>query len=127
MVASSRHGLMQQTDGIHLDQLAASRQIVVASREQPHIAPRLLWSHVYWRTDSHIAALNLTLTGLGWSILPRSFVSPYVEAGQLCILDIQNLTNSFPLCVDWVWSRQHSLGMAAQYLIGLIEQKQQNN
>lgn len=120
-VAAPSHALLQQEGAIHLDQLMSARQLVVASREQPHSAPRLLWSHVYWRTDSHIAALNLTLTGLGWSILPRSFVAPYVEAQQLCILEIQNLTNSFPLCVDWVWSRQHALGMAAQYLVSLID------
>lgn len=122
-VAAPSHAVLQQAEMIHLDQLMNTRQIVVASREQPHQAPRLLWSHVHWRTDSHIAALNLTLTGLGWSILPRSFVAPYVETRQLCILEIQNLTNSFPLCIDWVWSREHTLGMAAQYLVSLVEQK----
>lgn len=126
VVAAPHHALFTQPQPIHLDQLVSYRQIVVASREQAHRAPRLLWSPVYWHTDSHIAALNLLLQGLGWSILPRSFVTPYLVTQQLELLALANLSNSFPLCVDLVWSRLHPLGSAARTLIELITANAQN-
>ena len=125
-VAAPHHDLFRQPQPIHLDHLVTYRQIVVASREQTHVTPRLLWSPIYWHTDSHIAALNLLLQGLGWAILPRSFVAPYLLTQQLALLTLDNLSNSFPLCVDVVWSRLHPLGSAARHLITLMQPKAQN-
>jgi DNA-binding transcriptional LysR family regulator len=70
--------------------------------------------------------LNLLLQGLGWSILPRSFVTPYLATQHLELLALANLSNSFPLCVDLVWSRLHPLGSAARTLIELITPNAQN-
>lgn len=122
-VAAPQHLLFRQVQPIHLDLLNQHRQIVVASREH-HIKPRLLWSHHYWRTDNNLVAVNLCLKGLGWCILPQTFVMPYLQAGTLLKLDIDNLTNSFPLCVDIVWSNQYPQGQVAQYLIQQIIQQQ---
>lgn len=120
-VISPEHALMTQQQPILLQDLVHDRQIVVASRNQPHIKPRLLWSHRYWRTDNHQAALNLTLQKIGWTILPKSFVQPYIDQQRLCQLDVSEFNPSFPLCVDLVWSKQQALGLAAKQFIQLIQ------
>jgi DNA-binding transcriptional LysR family regulator len=119
-VISPEHPLMASRQPIELQDLIQDRQIVVASRNQPNIKPRLLWSHRYWRTDNHEAALNLTLQKVGWTILPSSFVQPYIDQQRLCRLNTSNFNPSFPLCVDLVWSKQQVLGLAASALIQLI-------
>ncbi len=124
-VVAYDHPLAQQQQKTHLQGLMNIRQIVVASRDQPQIKPRLLISHLFWRTDSHIAALNLVIKGLGWTILPQTLVQPYVGQKKLFILETTNFNNAFPLCVDLVWSKQHPLGLAAHYMIKMVERDYQ--
>ncbi len=121
-VAVKAHPLVQAERDIQLQDLMQTRQIVVASREQPHLRPRLLMSSLFWRTDSHIAALNLVLKGVGWAILPWTLVQPYIEQQRLFALQPDNFNNSFPLCVDLVWSSQHPLGVAAHAMIAMVKQ-----
>lgn len=121
-VAGKTHPLVLSAQEIHLQDLMQTRQIVVASREQPHLKPRLLMSSLFWRTDSHIAALSLVLNGVGWAILPRTLVQPYIEQQRLFALQPDNFNNSFPLCVDLVWSAQHPLGVAARAMIDKVKQ-----
>lgn len=120
-VVSPEHRLMTLPQPIQLQDLVNERQIVVTGRNQPNIKPRLLWSHRYWRTDNHQAALNLTLQQVGWTLLPQSFVQPYIEQGRLSRLDVINFNASFPLCVDLVWSKQAALGLAAKTFIQWVQ------
>lgn len=124
-VVASTHPLAQVAGSVTSQDLIQVRQIVVASREQPHLKPRLLMSSRFWRTDSHIAALNLVLKGVGWAILPKTLIQPYVEQQRLYALEPSNFNNAFPLCVDLVWSEQHPLGTAAQAMIAMVRQDYQ--
>lgn len=120
-VVAANHPLAQQPD-VDFQTLMQTRQLVVASRDQPHLKPRLLMSNFFWRTDSHIAALSLVLKGVGWAILPRTLVQPDVEHKRLRALQPDSFNNSFPLCVDLVWSEQHALGIAARSMIAMVKQ-----
>lgn len=124
-VAAKNHPLVCRPAGMDSQDLTQTRQIVVASREQPHLKPRLLMSSLFWRTDSHIAALSLVLNGVGWAILPRTLIQPYIEQQRLCALEARNFNNSFPLCVDLVWSGKHPLGVAAHRMIAMVQEDYQ--
>lgn len=121
-VVATTHPLAQVADSINSQDLMQVRQIVVASRDQPHLKPRLLMSSMFWRTDSHIAALQLVLKGVGWAILPKTLIQSYIEQQRLHALAPDNFNNAFPLCVDLVWSEQHALGTAARAMISMVKQ-----
>ena len=102
------------------EHLIDSRQIVVASRDLATTDPRFVFARHTWRTDNPVAALGLISAGLGWGWLPRSFVQPHVDAGALCVLAFENLTNALELWVDVVWSKERPLGLAARRFVELM-------
>ncbi|WP_295854161.1 LysR family transcriptional regulator [uncultured Xylophilus sp.] len=121
-VVAPHHPLAAQppAGGLRDSDLAAARQIVVASRAADAVDPRFVFSRHVWRTDSPVAALGLLTAGLGWGWLPRNFVAPQLAAGTLQVLQLDNLTNGTPLWVDVVWSRERPLGLAARRFVELI-------
>lgn len=121
-VMSPRHPLWQQLQaqqGTHIDmaQLAAARQILVASRDPALTDTRFVFSHHLWRADSHGAARALMAAGLCWGWLPQSFVEPYIHSGELVRIPFSNLSNGTKLFVDWVWSKERPLGLAAALFV----------
>lgn len=121
-VMSPRHPLWQrlQTRGdSHIDmaQLAAARQILVASRDPALTDQRFVFSHQLWRADSHGAARALIAAGLCWGWLPQSFVDPHIHSGELVQIPFANLSNGTKLFVDWVWSKERPLGLAATLFV----------
>lgn len=107
-------------------QLAAARQVLVASRDPGQTDSRFVFSHQLWRTDSHQAALSLISTGVAWGWLPKGLVEPHIAAGSLVEIPIQNLSNGTTLFVDWVWSKARPLGLAAQYFVHMLRQRAQD-
>ena len=69
-----------------VEQLAAARQILMASRDLAQIDARFVFAQQRWRTDSHQAALSLISAGLGWGWLPLSRVEPHIAAGSLMVI-----------------------------------------
>lgn len=98
-------------------QLLSTRQIVVASRDRAVVDPRFVLARHRWRTDTPIAAMSLIVAGLGWGWLPRNYVQPQLESGQLVELKFENLSNKLQLCVDVVWSKARPLGLAARRFV----------
>lgn len=117
-VLSPRHPLWAQASAgpaaqLDMSQLAASRQILVASRDPELTDTRFVFAHQLWRADSHLAALALIHAGLGWGWLPQSLVGPHIQSGALQRIPFHNLSNGTQLFVDWVWSKERPLGLAA--------------
>lgn len=100
--------------------LTNNRQIIVASRDWSVVDPRLVYARDVWRTDNHVAALNLISAGIGWGWVPQKLVAPFLQTGALVIMEFANLSNGAQLHVDMVWSKEHPRGLAAQRLIGLV-------
>ena len=98
-------------------QLAAARQVLVASRDLPLADTRFVFSQHLWRTDSHAAALALIQAGLCWGWLPRGLVQAHIHSGELLPVPFTNLSNGTQLFVDWVWSKERPLGLAAQLFV----------
>lgn len=105
-----------------MEQLAAARQVLMASRDPAQTDARFVFALQRWRTDSHQAALSLISAGLGWGWLPRSLVQPYIAAGSLMEIPVLNLSNGTTLFVDWVWSKERPLGLAARRFVQLAQQ-----
>ncbi|MBD7959624.1 MULTISPECIES: LysR family transcriptional regulator [Comamonas] len=125
-VMSTRHPLwtqLQAQGGAHIDmaQLAASRQILVASRDPSLTDTRFVFSHHLWRADSHGAARSLIAAGLCWGWLPHSFVEPHIHSGELVQIPLSNLSNGTRLFVDWVWSKERPLGLAAALFVQQLQ------
>ena len=109
---------------LSMEQLAGTRQILVASRDPAQTDPRFVFSHQSWRTDSHQAALALIQAGLGWGWLPKGLVEPHVQAGSLLEIPVQNISNGTTLFVDWVWSKKRAQGLAARRFVQLLREHQ---
>jgi DNA-binding transcriptional LysR family regulator len=106
---------------LDVGELAGTRQILLASRDLAHTDPRFVFSHQLWRTDSHQAALSLISAGLGWGWLPFSVAEPLLQAGTLLRIPLCNISNGTQLFVDWVWSKERPLGLAARRFVAQLQ------
>jgi len=96
-----------------LEDLSASRQILVAGPDEPVADRRLIVSGDRWHVDSVDAALDLVQAGAGWANLPSSSIREAVAAGRLRLLSFENTRNGVPLPVHLVWLRRKPLRKAA--------------
>lgn len=101
------------------DDLFTVRQIVVGSRERV-ADPRLVLSRDVWYTDSHLAALNLVLEGMGWAYLPNSLVRTRIDGSSLMEIAFPEFSNQVRLWVDVVWRKDAPLGLGAARFIELL-------
>lgn len=108
---------------LDVEQLAAARQVLVASRDPRQTDPRFVFAHQQWRSDSHGAARTLIAAGLCWGWLPYSFVEPQLHSGELLRIPFTNLSNGTTLFVDWVWSKERPLGLAAQRFVQMLRER----
>jgi DNA-binding transcriptional LysR family regulator len=103
-----------------MEDLVDLRQIAVASRNGLQLDPRFVWSRHVWRTDNHLATLDLVQSGLGWAYLPNTLVRPLIQAGRLLEIAFDNISNQMHLWIDVVWSSERPLGLGAQRYIDLM-------
>ena len=125
--ALATHGSTPGRPQLSVDQLAATRQVLVASRDPQQTDPRFVFARQLWRTDSHQAALSLIHAGLAWGWLPRSLVQPHINTGMLQEIPVQNLSNGTTLFVDWVWSKERAQGLATRRFVQLLRERQADN
>ena len=125
-VAAPHHPLLQ-TEALGEAHLAATRQIVIAGRDTGVADTRVLFARHLWHTDSPEAACGLLEAGLGWGWLPLSIVQWRLDAGSLCLLPLQGLTNAQPLCVDVVWSNERPRGLAARRFVEQMRMQMESN
>ncbi|WP_043002887.1 LysR family transcriptional regulator, partial [Comamonas testosteroni] len=102
-----------------VEQLAATRQVLVASRDPQQTDPRFVFARQLWRTDSHQAALSLIAAGLAWGWLPKGLVESHIGSGALMEIPVLNLSNGTTLFVDWVWSKERPQGLATRRFVEL--------
>lgn len=103
-----------------MNDLIHSRQVAIAGRDRAAADPRLLLGRDAWRTDSHLATLQLVEAGLGWAFLPRVLVGPAVAAGRLVEIAFSDMSNELRLWVDVVWRNDRPLGTGARRFLELI-------
>ncbi|MFF8764972.1 LysR family transcriptional regulator [Nocardiopsis dassonvillei] len=103
-----------------LEDLGASRQIVVAGPEDAVADRRLLVSDARWHVDSVEAALGLVERGAGWANLPLGEVREAVADGRVRVLEFVNLKNGLAMPVHLVWLRRRPLRRAAGEVVALM-------
>ena len=118
--AVAEHGPKAQ---LSVEQLAATRQVLVASRDPQQTDPRFVFARQLWRADSHQAALSLIGAGLVWGWLPKGLIEAHIAAGALLEIPVQNLSNGTTLFVDWVWSKERAQGLGAQRFVQLLRER----
>ena len=118
--AVAEHGPKAQ---LSVEQLAATRQVLVASRDPQQTDPRFVFARQLWRADSHQAALSLISAGLVWGWLPKGLIEAHIAAGTLLEIPVQNLSNGTTLFVDWVWSKERAQGLGAQRFVQLLRER----
>ena len=106
-----------------VEQLAATRQVLVASRDPQQTDPRFVFARQLWRTDSHQAALSLISAGLAWGWLPKGLVESHIGSGALMEIPVLNISNGTTLFVDWVWSKERAQGLAARRFVQLLRER----
>ena len=106
-----------------VEQLAATRQVLVASRDPQQTDPRFVFARQLWRTDSHQAALSLISAGLAWGWLPKGLVESHIGSGALMEVPVLNISNGTTLFVDWVWSKERAQGLAARRFVQLLRER----
>ena len=106
-----------------VEQLAATRQVLVASRDPQQTDPRFVFARQLWRTDSHQAALSLISAGLAWGWLPKGLVESHIGSGALMEIPVLNISNGTTLFVDWVWSKERPQGLAARHFVQLLRER----
>ncbi len=106
-----------------VEQLAATRQVLVASRDPQQTDPRFVFARQLWRTDSHQAALSLIGAGLAWGWLPKGLVESHIDSGALMEIPVLNISNGTTLFVDWVWSKERAQGLAARRFVQLLRER----
>ena len=119
--ALAEHGQGRTTlPQLTVEQLAATRQVLVASRDPQQTDPRFVFARQLWRTDSHQAALSLIAAGLAWGWLPKGLVESHIGSGALMEIPVLNLSNGTALFVDWVWSKERPQGLATRRFVELM-------
>ncbi|MFE6447443.1 LysR family transcriptional regulator [Nocardiopsis dassonvillei] len=103
-----------------LEDLGASRQIVVAGPDDAVADRRLLVSDARWHVDSVEAALGLVERGAGWANLPLGEVREAVATGRVRVLEFVNLKNGLAMPVHLVWLRRRPLRRAAGEVVALM-------
>ncbi|ADH69680.1 LysR family transcriptional regulator [Nocardiopsis dassonvillei] len=103
-----------------LEDLGASRQIVVAGPDDAVADRRLLVSDARWHVDSVEAALGLVERGAGWANLPLGKVREAVATGRVRVLEFVNLKNGLAMPVHLVWLRRRPLRRAAGEVVALM-------
>ena len=95
----------------------------MASRDPQQTDPRFVFARQLWRTDSHQAALSLIGAGLAWGWLPKGLVESHIGSGALMEIPVLNISNGTTLFVDWVWSKERPLGLAAQRFVHMLRER----
>lgn len=62
---------------------------------------------------------DLGRPGLGW--LPFSVAEPLLQTGALLRIPLCNISNGTQLFVDWVWSKERPLGLAARRFVEQLQ------
>lgn len=115
-VAHPDHPLCQLQPVTFAD-LSNYRQLIFAPHGRSLITAEYLRSPQRLYADSFETLLQMTLDGLGWSVLPLAMVAPLIEQRRLVELVLKTYPyTKWEVGVDLVWSSRAARGPAARWL-----------
>lgn len=115
-VVSSEHPLAKKTK-LTLHDLESHRQLVITSRGGEREEESIILGKQIWMIENTEASIEMVRRGLGWSFLPTQAVTKDIKKGNLVKLSLFiNIVE--PLTpVYLIWTQQHSLGLAGQWML----------
>ncbi|WP_120499669.1 LysR family transcriptional regulator [Roseovarius sp. EL26] len=119
-VCSISHPLADLKTVAHKD-LREHRQIVLRSRSRDAIG--LIGDLHYadpWYAESPRMIIDLLLHGLGWAELPLPVVHSLIASGELTELRYDFQHSDQIEGIDVVWTEQHALGRAGQWILDAL-------
>jgi len=115
-VCAPQHPLAALDSVSHAD-LRQHRQLISHSlsvdslaHQRGQMSPRL------WTVEGPFLAMDLVLSGLGWSELPWTVVSEKLDSGELHPLNYDYQQSRILQGVDVVWTDKRALGPSGQWL-----------
>lgn len=115
-VVSFEHPLAKKTK-LTLHDLESHRQLVITSRGGEREEESIILGKQIWMIESTDAIIDMVRRGVGWSFLPTQAVARDIEKRKLVKLSLFiNIVE--PLVpVYLIWTQQHSLGVAGQWML----------
>lgn len=111
ILAGHEHPLTQ-TAIVSLSDLSKHRQIITATATSHK---RWQLSTQVWTCDSLLQAMELAQRGVGWINAPYEAARPFLKAGKLIELTVNNALTSWTLGVDLLWSNKTPQGIGAKW------------
>ncbi|MGP9558117.1 LysR family transcriptional regulator [Psychrobacter sp. AOP7-A1-24] len=114
VVCAPEHDLAHQKVG--WEELKRYRQLMVATRNHSEEKARLRVAADVWWVESQWVIVELVQRNLGWACVSEHVVADALDNGNLVapILDFDD--HDWPVALELVWHKQHSLGKAATWL-----------
>lgn len=115
-VVSVEHPLAKKKE-LTLHDLESHRQLVVTSRGGEREEESIILGKQIWMIESTDAIIDMVRRGVGWSFLPTQAVARDIEKRNFVKLSLfVNIVE--PLVpVYLIWTQQHSLGVAGQWML----------
>jgi DNA-binding transcriptional LysR family regulator len=115
-VVSFEHPLAKKKK-LTLHDLESHRQLVITSRGGEREEESIILGKQIWMIESTDAIIDMVRRGVGWSFLPTQAVARDIEKRKLVKLSLFiNIVE--PLVpVYLIWTQQHSLGVAGQWML----------
>jgi DNA-binding transcriptional LysR family regulator len=107
-VATPSHPLAKAKK-VSYDVLGLHRQVIVSPRNREDKSQWQIAAQV-WATDNPGIALDMSVTGIGWAVLPSFLVKPAMDKKQLVRLNLDFDTGSWDAPVDLIWSSKIGRG-----------------
>jgi DNA-binding transcriptional LysR family regulator len=102
------------------DDLGQYRQVIVSPRNRDD-KPHWQIANQVWATDNPGVAMDMTVAGIGWAVLPSSLVKPAVDNKQLVRLNLDFDTDSWDAPVDLIWSSKIGRGPVSLAIENLLK------
>jgi len=115
-VVSVEHPLAKKKK-LTLHDLESHRQLVITSRGGEREEESIILGKQIWMIESTDAIIDMVRRGIGWSFLPTQAVARDIEKRNFVKLSLfVNIVE--PLVpVYLIWTQQHSLGVAGQWML----------
>lgn len=115
-VAAIDHPLAKKKN-ISLHDLESHRQLVITSRGGEREDESIIFGKQIWMIESTYAIIDLVHRRAGWSFLPTQAVAKDLKKGKLVKLSLF-MDRVEPLVpVYLIWTQQHHLGVAGQWML----------
>ena len=106
---------------VTFEQLSQYRNLVYSPLQNVLPTSEYLRGPRQWRMESYLNLIHMLSSGLGWATVPKQVLSDSKVKGELVELHLTSYPfTEWMVGVDLIWSTEHRLGKAAEWLKGAL-------